>query len=106
MVPTGVSTNLIVNRERAPFDDERLRRAMSLSLDRQAFSDILSEGKNQIAGAMLPPPGGVWGMPPEVAKDVAGYGDVAANREKARALMKEAGYGPDKRMNATVSTPP
>jgi len=104
MVPTGVSTNLIVNRDAPPFNDERLRRAMALTLDRQAFSDILSEGQNEIAGAMLPPPGGVWGMPPEVVKNVAGYGDVAANREKARALMKEAGYGPDNRLKATVST--
>ena len=104
LVPTGVSTNLIVNRDAAPFNDERLRRAMALTLDRQAFSDILSEGKNEIAGAMLPPPGGVWGMTPEVVKNVAGYGDVAANREKARALMKEAGFGPDNRLQATVST--
>ena len=59
LVPTGVSTNLIVNRDAPPFNDERLRRAMALTLDRQAFSDILSEGKNQLAGAMLPPPGGV-----------------------------------------------
>ena len=104
LIPTGVSTNLIVNRDAPPFNDERLRKAMALTLDRQAFIDILSEGEAQMGGAMLPPSGGVWGMPPEVLKNVAGFGDVEANREKARALMKEAGYGPDNRLQATVST--
>ena len=53
---------------------------------------------------MLPPPDGVWGMPEEMLKDVPGYGDVDKAREEARALMKEAGYGPDKRLKVKVST--
>ena len=104
LVPTNVSTNLIVNRDAPPFNDERIRRAMGLSLDRQAFVDIISEGNNFIGGAMLPPPGGVWGLPPEELATTQGYGDVAANREKARELMKQAGFGPDNRVKVTVST--
>ncbi|MEQ9126408.1 MAG: ABC transporter substrate-binding protein, partial [Alphaproteobacteria bacterium] len=61
-VPTGVSTNLIVNREAAPFDNVAVRKAMNLAIDRKAFSTILSEGEDQRGGAMLPPPGGAWGM--------------------------------------------
>ena len=53
---------------------------------------------------MLPPPDGVWGMPQEMLKDLPGYGDVAKAREEARELMKEAGYGPDKRLKVKVST--
>src|SRR6202047_1081778 len=45
MPPGSVSTNLIINREKPPFDNAELRRAMSLALDRQAFIDILTEGK-------------------------------------------------------------
>ena len=37
---------------------------MSLSLDRQAFIDILTEGEGDIGGVMQPPPSGLWGMPP------------------------------------------
>ena len=101
---TGVSTNLIVNREVPPFDDPRIRRAMALTLDRQAFNDILNEGEGKMSGAMLPPPDGVWGLPPERLKTIIGYGDVARSREEARALMKQAGYGPDKRLKVKVST--
>jgi peptide/nickel transport system substrate-binding protein len=104
MRDTGVSTNLIVNRESPPFDDPKIRRALALTLDRQAFIDILSEGEGKMSGAMLPPPSGVWGMPPEMLKAIVGYDNVPANREKARELMKEAGYGPDKRLKVKVST--
>src|SRR5476649_2351460 len=104
MRATGVSTNLIVNREMPPFDDVRIRRALALTLDRKAFIDILDEGEGSMSGAMLPPPDGVWGMPQEMLKKIAGYGDVARAREEARALMKQAGYGPDKRLKVKVST--
>ncbi len=104
MRQTGVSTNLIVNRDRAPFDDPKIRRALALTLDRQAFVDILSEGEAKIGGAMLPPPDGVWGIPPEMVRDIVGYGDVGKNREQARELMRQAGYGPDNRLKVKVST--
>jgi peptide/nickel transport system substrate-binding protein len=38
MRESGVSTNLIVNREVAPFDDPKMRRAMALVLDRRPSS--------------------------------------------------------------------
>ena len=55
-----------------PFDNPEMRRAMALAIDRKAFIDILSEGKVDIGGAMLPPPEGVWGMPADMLRDVAG----------------------------------
>src|ERR1700736_6240262 len=105
LAPTNVSTNLIVNRESPPFDNAELRRAMALAIDRKAFVDILSEGKNDIGGSMLPPPAGVWGMPPEILKTIPGYGpDVQKNRAEARSIMAKLGYGPDKRLKVKVST--
>ncbi|MBX3501011.1 MAG: peptide ABC transporter substrate-binding protein [Alphaproteobacteria bacterium] len=101
---TAVSTNLIVNRDSPPFDDLRIRKAMALTLDRKSFIDILSEGQAAMGGTMLPPPSGVWGLPPEELTTVFGYGDVEKNREQARALMKEAGYSPEKRLKIKVST--
>ena len=104
MRESGVSTNLIINREVAPFDDPKIRRAMALTLDRDAFIRILSEGEGRMGGALLPPPDGVWGLPEEKLKGLIGYGDVEKSREEARTLMKEAGYGPDKRLKLKVST--
>ena len=103
--PTNVNRNLIVNAEKPPFNDPKMRRAMMLALDRQAFIDIISEGNDDQGGMMLPPPEGVWGMPPEVLETVAGYGkDIEKNRAEARKIMQELGYGPDKRLPIKVST--
>jgi peptide/nickel transport system substrate-binding protein len=103
--PTNVSRNLAINRDVAPFDNAELRRAMALSLDRQAFLDILTEGKGNTGGIMQPPPEGVWGMPLEVLHTLPGYGpDVAKNRNEARQIMQQFGYGPDKRLAIKLST--
>src|SRR5256714_748628 len=105
MPPGSVSTNLIVNREKPPFDNAELRRAMGLALDRQSFIDILTEGKGFRGAAMQQPPGGQWGMPLEMLEKLPGYGpDVAANRAEAQAIMKKLGYGPDKRLTIKIST--
>jgi peptide/nickel transport system substrate-binding protein len=99
------SRDLIINRAVPPFDNLDLRRAMALSLDRQAFIDILTEGQGTVGGSILPPPAGVWGMPPDVLHGLPGYGpDVQNNRAEARAIMQRLGYGPDKRLAVTLST--
>jgi peptide/nickel transport system substrate-binding protein len=83
-VATG-SRTLIVNQTAPPFDNPELRRAIVLALDRKPFIDILSEGRGKIGGVMLPPPEGVWGMPPEVLQALPGYAtDVQKNRQEAR----------------------
>lgn len=105
LTPTGTAGNLLVNRDSPPFDDRRIREAMALTIDRQAFIDILGEGQLLRGGAMMPPPFGIWGMPKELQEEVPGYGlDVEANREKARAIMREVGYGPDNRLSIKVTT--
>ena len=105
LTPTIVAINLLLNRDAPPFDDPEIRRAMQLTLDRQSFLDILAEGQGDISGAMLPPPGGLWGLPPEILQTLTGYGlDVAANRAEARKLMEKHGYGPDKRLAVKVAT--
>jgi ABC-type transport system substrate-binding protein len=102
---SNTGRNLITNRDAPPFDNPDLRRAMSLSLDRKAFIDILYEGQGNIGGAMLPPTEGLWGMPADVLKTLPGYGpDEQKNRAEARSIMQKLGYGPDKRLPVTVST--
>lgn len=105
IAPTNVSSNLIVNRDSPPFDNPEIRKAMAMTLDRKAFVDILYEGQADIGGTMLPPPQGVWGLPPEVLQTIPGYGpDVKKSRDEARKLMQKAGYGPDKRLKIKVAT--
>jgi peptide/nickel transport system substrate-binding protein len=102
---TNGSTNLLVNRDAPPFDNAELRRAMAFALDRKSFIDILSAGQGKIGGAMLPPPEGLWGLPPELLEQSPGYGpDVAKNRDEGRRIMQQLGYGPDKHLAIKVAT--
>src|SRR5215468_9312977 len=48
LTPTNVARNLIVNRDKPPFDHPDIRRALALSLDRKAFIDTINEGKADI----------------------------------------------------------
>jgi peptide/nickel transport system substrate-binding protein len=105
MFTGNVARNLIVNRDVPPFDNPDLRRAMSLTLDRKAFVDIITEGQGDIGAVMQPPPSGLWGMPPDLLKTLPGYDpDVEKSRAEARKLMEKLGYGPDKHLAVTVST--
>ena len=61
-ITANVNRNLLVNRNAPPFDNSDLRRAMTLTLDRKVFNDIINEGQGDIGGAMQPPPDGLWGM--------------------------------------------
>lgn len=105
IVATGVSTNLIVNSSAPPFDNPKIRTAMALTIDRDAFVKILSEGKFNRGTAMLPEPEGRWAMPKEMMDSIPGYGpDVAASRAKARKIMEGLGYTKDKPLKVKVST--
>jgi len=99
------NTNLLVNRNTGPFDNPDIRRALALALDRKAFIVAVNEGEGEIGGSLQPPSDGLWGMPPEKLATIDGYGpDVAANRERARALMAKAGYSDQKRLAMKVAT--
>ena len=103
-VPANVSRNVLINRAAAPFDNAELRRAVMLTLDRQAFNDILYEGKGTIGEAMMPPPAGLWGMPRDMLEKLSGYGrDVEQRRAEARKIMEKLGYGPNNRLSIKVS---
>jgi peptide/nickel transport system substrate-binding protein len=103
--PQYVPRNLMVNREKPPFNDAKLRTALALAIDRKPFIDILTEGKGDIGGVMLPLPEGLWGMPPEVLKTMTGYGgDIEKNRAEARKIMESLGYSAQNPLKVKVST--
>jgi len=102
--PINVSTNLIVNRDKEPFNNPDLRTAMALSLDRKSMIDIILQGQGDIGGSLLPPPEGVWGLPLDQLKTLPGYGDVNKDREKARAIMTKLGYSAANPLKIKIST--
>jgi peptide/nickel transport system substrate-binding protein len=100
---TNVGGNMLMNMA-PPFDNIALRKAAIMAVDRKAFIDILTEGQGNTGGAMMPPPEGRWGLPPDKLAGLPGFDpDVARSREAARAIMRGLGYGPDKHLPVKLS---
>jgi len=81
-----------MNHEKKPFDDRRVRRALTLALDRYEASKNLSRIAivKDVAGIQVP--GTPWATPPAELEKLAGYGrDIAKARDEARRLLREAG---------------
>ena len=81
-----------MNHDRKPFDDRRVRRALTLALDRHEASKSLSRIAvvKEVAGIQVP--GTPLATPPQELEKLAGYGrDIAASRAEARRLLREAG---------------
>ena len=81
-----------MNHEKKPFDDRRVRRALTLAIDRYEGSRNLSRIAivKEVAGIQVP--GTPWATPPDELAKLAGYWrDVSASRAEARRLLKEAG---------------
>ena len=86
------SIGVTPNEQKKPYDDKRVRRALTLALDRWEGSKALSRIAllKEVAGIQVP--GTPWATPPAELEKLAGYGrDINAARAEARRLLKEAG---------------
>ena len=105
MLPTNTQANLLVNRDKPPFDDAQVRKAMVLAIDREAFTQIIGQGTNRLGGAMLPPPEGLLGHARGLPGNRRGYGaDHEKPRAEGRKIMAGLGYSADKPLKIKVST--
>ena len=74
----------LVNIERPPFNDVRVRRALSMAIDRQGIVDHVVKGGQMPATCFTPPHTAGYTAKPHITFDTV----------EARRLLTEAGYGP------------
>ena len=90
----------IMNQTRKPFDDVRVREALSLAYDRETITDKIVRLGQTPAYGIVPP--GVANYP---------YGNSLSFKDmpqperikRAQSLMRAAGFGPDKPLKTTLS---
>jgi peptide/nickel transport system substrate-binding protein len=84
------------NATRPPFDDARVRRALSLAVDRQAYRATVSGGDRYGVGVVggISPPHTTFALSQEELLALPGYRQPkAGDLEEARRLLAEAGHG-------------
>lgn len=85
--------------DKEPFTDVRVRKALSMAINREVITDKVLRTGELPAYSFVPPGTGNYGEPKYADWKGEPYEQVV---EKARALLAEAGYGPDKPLNITL----
>ena len=88
-------TNILLtfNTERKPFDDVRVRRALTLAIDRWGGSESMGKVSliKDVSGAFRP--GAEWSLPKSELEQMPGFWpDIEKSRAEARRLLQEAGH--------------
>ena len=78
------------NTSKAPWNDERVRRAVNLAISKEEAIKIVSKGEGVFGGYLLP--GGEWALPEADIRKIPGYEQQGANSvADAKKLMDAAG---------------
>ncbi len=93
-IEQGISqswSTLNMNADRKPFDDLRVRKALSLAIDRPGYIKLVQKGAGYLGGYV--PPTSPYALPESELVKLPGYGpDIEANRKEAKRLLADAGY--------------
>lgn len=83
---------ILLNNTRPPFDDSRVREALSLAIDRDVIANALLNDGSQPAYSLVPP--ALFGY----EENPLPFFDMTMDerRAKARELLQQAGYGPSR----------
>ncbi len=106
ITPVGqaVSDNIIMNVKKPPFDNLKVRLAVSYAIDRRALIQAVHQG-GAVPGAALPPkPYGLWGLLDKDLAALPGYGKPEDMKARARKLLAEAGVTPQSPLRAEMGT--
>lgn len=101
VAPYVTSVYYWMNTKKAPFDNPKVREALSLVIDREFITSEILKGGQQPAYSLVPP--GIQGYQSGTVSQEWKSLDRAARLTRARALLAEVGYGPNKPLQFTYN---
>ena len=91
--PFVIHFDIAINNSVKPFTDIRVRKALTLGLDRYTAGKVLHALTGLRDVGALTRPGTEWAMSPAELEKFPGFGrDIEKNRAEARRLLADAGY--------------
>jgi peptide/nickel transport system substrate-binding protein len=103
-VSENVNNNVVMNIKKAPFDNLKVRLAVSRAIDRRALIQGVYQGGGIVGASMAPRPWASWGLGEKELLALPGYGKPADEKAKARKLMAEGGFSPQKPLRVEMVT--
>jgi len=103
-VGTNVNDNIIMNMKKPPFDNLKVRLAVSYAIDRRALIQAVHQGGGVPGASLAPKPYGVWGLLDKDLAGLPGYGRPEDMKARARKLLAEAGHGPQNPLRVEMAT--
>jgi peptide/nickel transport system substrate-binding protein len=101
----NVNNNIIMNMKQPPFDNQKLRLAVSHAIDRRSLIHAVHQGGAAMGASLAPRPHGAWGLLEKDLLALPGYGkDAAAEKDRARKLLAEAGYSASNPLRVEMAT--
>lgn len=99
--PAMRTSYIIFNHRKAPYTDKRVRKALSMVVDREFLVDKVLKDGSKAAYGFVPPP--IEGYPDDQVQ--LGWKNLprAQRLEQARALLTAAGFGPANPLRFTYS---
>lgn len=89
---------MFLNNDFAPFQDQKVRQALCLAVNKQEIMDIVAGGRGNEIGSGMFPNFGVY-----YNKEMETY--YTYNVEKAKSLLAQAGYGESNPLTFTMKVP-
>jgi oligopeptide transport system substrate-binding protein len=89
----------VFNTRKAPFNDRRVRQALSMTVDREFLAEQIWNGTALPAYSFVPPGTNNYGEPPRPSWAAL---STIEREDRARALLREAGFGPNNPLRVQI----